>query len=150
MCSDLKLSKLPADTRRLEDVPWRSLQVPKVRDLQGTFTELLGDQHKNWWWMKKVFYSLCLTHLLLFFTGKTNIQKFWMGTSTGFLWDPLAGCTGHQMMGRSGDVRGTLVKRFLNSAQKRIELTLTGYSRIIIIYKKNNLNRNETCVLEDY
>ena len=60
--------------------------------------------------MKKVFFrynSSCFTHLLLFFTEKTNIQKFYMGTSTGRLLDPVAGRPGDQMMGRSGDVRGT-------------------------------------------
>ena len=32
-----------------------------------------------------------------------------MGTFTGCLWDPALGRPGDQMMGRSGDVRGTLV-----------------------------------------
>ena len=48
-------------------------------DLQGTNREI-DDL------MKKVFFrcnSPCFTHPLLFFTGKTNIQKFWMGTPTG-------------------------------------------------------------------
>ena len=44
-----------------------------------TFRELLKDQQKIDDLMKKVFFkcnSPCFTHLLLFFTGKTNIQKF--------------------------------------------------------------------------
>ena len=32
-----------------------------------------------------------------------------MGTSTGRLGDPVAGCPGDQIMGRSGDVSGTSV-----------------------------------------
>ena len=50
-----------------------------------------------------------------------------MGTSTGHLLDPVAGRSGDQMMGRSGDVRGTSVMHVLNPAQKYIKLTLTGY-----------------------
>ena len=53
--------------------------------------------------MKKVFFrciSSCFTHLLVFFTGKTNMQKFEMGTSTGRLLDLVAGRPGDQMMGR--------------------------------------------------
>ena len=60
--------------------------------------------------MKKVFFrcnSLCFTHLLLFFfTGKTNIQKFYMGTSIGRVPDPVAGRPGDQIMGRSEDAAG--------------------------------------------
>ena len=53
-----------------------------------------------------------------------------MGTSTGRLWDPVAGCPGDQMMGRSGDVHGiSVIHVFLNSIHKHIKLTLTGYSR---------------------
>ena len=49
------------------------------RDIQGTFRGLLGDQKKNDNLMKKVlfrFNGYCSTHLLLFFTAKTNMQKF--------------------------------------------------------------------------
>ena len=80
--------------------------------------------------MKKVFFrcnSLCFLHLLLIFTGKTNIQKFLMGRSTGRLRDLVTGCPGDQIMGRFGDF-GHI--RFLNSPQKHIKLTLTGYSRL--------------------
>ena len=42
-----------------------------------------------------------------------------MGTSTERLRDPVAGRPGDQMMGRSGDIPGTLVI-YLNSAQKHI------------------------------
>ena len=62
--------------------------------------------------MKKMIFrcnSLCFTHLYLFFTGKTNIQKLWIGTSSRRLQDLVAGRPGDQMMGRSGDIRGTLV-----------------------------------------
>ena len=50
-----------------------------------------------------------------------------MATSTGRLRDPVKGCPRDQMMGRSGDVRGTSVMHVLNPAQKYIKLTLTGY-----------------------
>ena len=63
--------------------------------------------------MKKLFLrnnSLCITYLFLFFIGRTNIQKFWTGMSTGRLRDPVAGRPWDQMMGRSKDVRGTSVK----------------------------------------
>ena len=71
----------PADTRRPGDVPWRSPKGSNVRDLQGTFRGLLGDQQKkNDNLMKKVLFrcnSSCFTVLLLlFFTGKTSMQKF--------------------------------------------------------------------------
>ena len=48
-----------------------------------------------------------------------------MGTSTGRLLDRVARQPGDQMMGRFGDVGHTC---FLNSTQKHIKLTLTGYS----------------------
>ena len=36
------------------DVPGTSPEGPlNVQDLQGIFSELLGDQHKNWWFNKK-------------------------------------------------------------------------------------------------
>ena len=50
---------------------------------------------------KKLFFirnSPCFTHISLFFTGKTNIQK----VST----DPVAGRPGDQMMRRSADAHG--------------------------------------------
>ena len=54
-----------------------------------------------------------------------------MGTSMGRLRDPVAGRPGDQMMGRFGDVPVTsVIHGFLNSAQKHISLTLTGYSRL--------------------
>ena len=53
-----------------------------------------------------------------------------MGASTGRLRDPVARRPGDQMMGLSGDVRGTLVIMFLYSTHKHIKFTLTGYSRL--------------------
>ena len=51
----------------------------------------------------------------------------------GRLWDPVAGRLGAQMMGRSGDVRGTsVIHVFLNLTHTHIKLTLTGYSRLIM------------------
>ena len=75
-------------------------------DSQGTNTKIDD-------FMKKLFLrsnSPCITYLFLFFTGRTNIQKFWTGTSTGRLRDPVAGRPWDQMMRRSKDVRGTSVK----------------------------------------
>ena len=39
---------VPAGTQCTTDVHWRSPKGPNVRDLQGTFSGLLGDQQKNW------------------------------------------------------------------------------------------------------
>ena len=75
------------------------------RDSQGTNTKI-DDL------MKKLFFrciSSLFAHLFLFVTGKTNIQKVYMGTSTGRLRDSVAGRPGDQMMGRFGDVHGTSV-----------------------------------------
>ena len=59
--------------------PLRSTKGPNVQDPQGTFSGLLGDQQKIDNLMKNVLFrcnSSWFTHLLLFFTGKTNMQKF--------------------------------------------------------------------------
>ena len=40
----------------------------------------------------------------LAFTGRLNIQNFYIRTSTRRLRDPLAGCPGDKMMERSQDV----------------------------------------------
>ena len=54
-----------------------------------------------------------------------------MGTSTACLWDPVAGRPGDQMKRRSGDIRGaSVIYIFLNSTQKHIKVTLTGYLRL--------------------
>ena len=47
------ISLHPANTRRPGDVPWRSPKGPNVRDLQGTFRGLLGNQQKKWWFNEK-------------------------------------------------------------------------------------------------
>ena len=77
--------------------------------------------------------SSCITHLFLFFTGRTNIQRFYMGTSMGRLRDPVAGRPGDEMIRRSEDVWGLRDVGhtcFLNSTHKHIKLTLTCYSRL--------------------
>ena len=105
----MKFDQFPAGTRCPGDVPWRSPKGPYARDLQGT---LSGPTEKLMVLSKKVFFrcsSLCFTHSLLFLTGKTNIQKLYMGMSTGRLRDPVTGRAGDQIMGLSGDVRGTFV-----------------------------------------
>ena len=84
--------------------------------------------------MKKVFFkcnSLCFTHLLLIFTGKTNIRKVLNGDVHGASTGPSCGTTrvpdDGTFWGRPRDV-GLIC--FLNSTQKHIKLTLTGYSRL--------------------
>ena len=58
--------------------------------------------------MKRVFFkrnSTCLTHLLLFLLEKQILKSSkWVR-----LLDSVVGRPGNQMMGHSGDVRGTLV-----------------------------------------
>ena len=56
--------------------PLKVLTSRTCREPSGDF---YGTNKKNDDLMKKVFFrcnSLCFTHLLLFFTGKKNIQKF--------------------------------------------------------------------------
>ena len=99
-------------TQPARDVLGTSPKGRNARDFQRTFRGLLGDQKKKGNLMKKVLFrcnGYCFTHLLLFFTAKTNMQKFYMGTSTRRLWDPVVGRPGDQMMGRSGDIPGTSV-----------------------------------------
>ena len=43
----MKSDQFPAGTRRPGEVPRRSSKGPNVRDLQGTFRGLLGDQQKK-------------------------------------------------------------------------------------------------------
>ena len=54
-----------------------------------------------------------------------------MGAFARRLQVPVAEFLGDQIMGQSRDAHGTLVKMFLNSTQKLIKLTLTGYSIIV-------------------
>ena len=84
--------------------------------------------------MKKIFFRIispCITYLFLFFTGRTNIQKFYMGdvhgTSTGPSCGTSVGPNGETFQGRPWDVGQT---SFLNSTHKHIKLTLTGYSKL--------------------
>ena len=63
--------------------------------------------------MKKLSFidnSPCITCLSLFYTRRTNNQKFQAGTSTGHLLEPVAERPGDQMMGRSRDAFETSVK----------------------------------------
>ena len=95
------------------DVPETSPEGPPKVLTSGISRGPLGDSYgtnkKIDDLIKKCFFrctSLCFTYLLLIFTGKTNIQ---MLTSTGRLWDTVAGRPRDQMMRRFGDVRGTSV-----------------------------------------
>ena len=108
----MKFHQFPAGTRRPGDVPWRSPKGSDVRDLQGTFKGLIGDQQKIWWFHKKGCFLdaiVFVLHIYYFFLLEKHIQKFYMGMSTGRLRDPFAGRPRDQIMGLSGDVRGTFV-----------------------------------------
>ena len=62
----------------VHDVPGTYSEGPLKVLMSGTTRGPSGDQQKIEDLMKKGFFrgnSLCFTHLLLFFTGKTNIQK---------------------------------------------------------------------------
>ena len=105
------------NTQPAHDVPRTSTEGPLKVLMSGTYKGPSGDSQgtntKIDGCMKKLFFrsnSPCITYLFLFFTGRTNIQKFWTGTSTGRLRDPVAGRPWDQMMGRSKDVCGTTVK----------------------------------------
>ena len=90
----------------LEDPNVLGLQKGPSGDSQGTNTKIDD-------FMKKLFFrsnSPGITYLFLFFTGRTNIQKFQMGMSTGRLWYPVVGRPWDQMMERSKNVRGTSVE----------------------------------------
>ena len=81
--------------------------------------------------MKKGFFrcsSPCFKHLLLLFTGKTNIQSSKWGRPCDFYGTQLRETSrvpnDGTLWGRPRDV-GHIC--FLNSTQKHIKLTLTGY-----------------------
>ena len=114
---------LLAGTRRPGDITWTSPKGPNIRDLQGTFRELLGDQQKIDDLMKKVLFncnSPCFTHLFLFFTGKTNMQKVQLRDVPETRW--------WNVLGMSPGRHSYMF--FLNSTQKHIKLTLTDYLRV--------------------
>ena len=86
--------------------------------------------------------SLFYTPVTVFY-WKNNMQKLKMGTSTRRLRDPVGGRPRDQMMGHSGDVSGTsVIHVFLNSTQKHIKLTLTGYSRLYSEFSEQYRNLN--------
>ena len=103
-------------TQPAHDVPGTSpeslLKVLTSGTSRGPSGDSQGTNTKNDVLIKKVFFrsnSPFITHLSLFVTGEPNIQKFYMGTFTGRLRNPVAGRPVERMMWRSGDVRGTLV-----------------------------------------
>ena len=54
-----------------------------------------------------------------------------MGTTTGRLREPVTGYPENQMIGGSGNVRGTcVIDVFFNSTQKHVKITFTNYSRL--------------------
>ena len=52
----------------------------------------------------------CITCLFLFFTARTNIQKFYIETSTGRLRDPVGERPRDQIMGRPREMGKTFTK----------------------------------------
>ena len=79
-CDDmLRLSSNPASTRRPGTSPKDPLKVLTSWTSRGPSGDSQGTNRKIDNLMKKVFFSCnssCFTHLLLFFTVKTNMQKF--------------------------------------------------------------------------
>ena len=95
--------------------PEGSLKVLTSGTYRGPSEDSQGTNTKTDELMKKLFSksnSSCITHVILFSTRKKNIQKLYVtsGTSTGLLWDPIAGRPEDQVTRSSRDVRETLVK----------------------------------------
>ena len=121
------------------DVPGTSSEGPLKVAMSGTYrgpsedlqrtlrgpTQKLMIQWKNCFLEAIVF----VLHIYSCFLQEKQIFKSCKRTSTGRLRDSVTGRLGNQMMGRSGDVRGTSIKHvFLNSTHKHIKLTLTDYA----------------------
>ena len=120
------LFQLAHDVR---DILWRLPKGPNIRGLHGTFKGLSGDQHKNWWYNKKLFFrcnSPCITHLFLFFLQKEQIFKSFKWTSLRPSCGKSRGPNNGTFCGRP---RGVSDICFLDSTHKHIKLTLIGYSR---------------------
>ena len=95
--------------------PEGSLKVLTSGTYKGSSGDSQGTNTKTEELMKKLFFksnSPCITYVILFSAGKNNMQKLYVtsGTSTGLLWDPIAGRPEDQVTGSSRDVRETLVK----------------------------------------
>ena len=72
-----EIKHYPAGTQRHRDVPWRSLKGRNVRDLQGTFSGLLENQHKNWWLnQKKCFLDATVLVLHIYYCFLLRKQMF--------------------------------------------------------------------------
>ena len=82
--------------------------------------------------MKIVFLDaiVLVLHICYSFLLEKQICK---SSKWGRLWDPVVGHPEDQMIGRAGDVpEPSVIHVFLNSTQKHIKPTLTGYSRLYI------------------
>ena len=121
-------------TRRSGDVPWKSPKCPNVQDLQGTVRELLGDQHKHWWFNEKTDFrcnSPWFCKSIIAFYWKNKYSKILNEDVHRTPARPSYGTSGGSIDGTFWDVRGTsIIHVFLNPARKHIKLTLTSYSRL--------------------
>ena len=91
------------------DVPGASPEGPNVRELQGTFTGLLKDQQLNWWFDGKKFFLDAIVFVLHICYCFLLEKQIFESCKWGRPRDPVAGRPVHQMMRRSGDVRGASV-----------------------------------------
>ena len=97
----------PAGRRRPADVTWRSPKCHNVRDFQGTFRDLLGDQHKTWWFNEnKCFLDgiVFILYIYICFYWKNKYSKVLNGDVYGTqlrdvlgtkCWDVLGTFAGH-------------------------------------------------------
>ena len=109
---------------RASQVLAKSSKGPNVWDLPETFRILSGDQYKNWWFNKKLFFrcnSSCIYIYSSFYRKikyskvlNGEVRRTSQGPNDGTFWE------------HPRDVSHT---GFLNSTRKHIKLILTGYSR---------------------
>ena len=128
------------------DVPEASPEGPLKVATSGTSRRPSADSQrtnkKNDNLMKKVLFrckGYCFTHLLLFFTGKANMQSSKWGRpqeSTGPSCGTSQGPDNGTFQRRPQDVSYTC---FLNSTQKHILVTLTGYSRFYSEFQQREI-----------
>ena len=71
----------PADTWRSKGVPWRSPKGPNVRDLQGTFRGLSGDQKLMIWW--KSCFLEAIVHVLHTYSCFSHEEQIFKSSKWG-------------------------------------------------------------------
>ena len=133
--------KHPAGTRDPRDVFWRSSKGSKVRDLQGTFRGLSGDQYKIDDFMKKLFFrsnSSCITYLQRYYIVDIcfcflqeeqifqNSKRVLPRHVYGIQLRDVPGTKWWDFLGTSVGRRSNMFFKF---SLQTIKLTLTGYSK---------------------